>query len=646
MQVARAAGTPSKGGPGFSSSASARSAASYAPLYISSSLRDIAFDIEELEGIALDRLKVLKAAESARSAAGLGPRNGAAVEAIRASIRAAERATGLNIPPAANPTREARILKDEASHFLLRLALCKTHEHRNWLLATEFDLFNARLEGAGAEFALAAIERADGPVVRPASVTELEKFRGELDAVARGPGRMRGDSGTRYYTVAFEEVPALVRYRRVFLHKGVAYVPERNVLDIVAAQFRSKLSLALVTASKAVGLADGDQRMRPILESIRQHYAIDENAKKGFDPAQGIERINLNQLNESVPAMPLCMANMMTRLREQHHLRHSARMQLGVFLKGCGLSLDESLRFWRTEFGKGAINSDKFEKTYAYNIRHHYGKEGKRRNLPPFACIRVINERPGPGEHNGCPYREFEESRLKQALRSIGTDPNAIPAIATKAKEGNFQTACGMCFVTSQPGNHAIGDNGMPEYIPTHPNEYFIEARKRRCAPEPKDQMLDEDIDDEEMLMAAAAAESQNSVEMTPKKDDAEGESNQDTVIPKTPARNPDCGIVERASASPQRTIPETPVAKSGEESTGSPKGVKYRKQPLEPESKMDVDHGNPEPLERATNKTKAMETDVDPETAVVGAQTGAPEAREDGSPASPKRQKVDAPAS
>lgn len=566
MQVARAAGAT----PITTSSRNtvlARSAASYAPLYLTSSLHDISFDIEELEGIALDRLKVLKAAESARTTQGTSSL--ASHDATRTAIRAAERAAGLNIPPLGNPQRDERILKDEASHFLLRLALCKTHEHRNWLLTTEFDLFTARLEGTGAEVALRAIEKANGPVIRLVSVSDLESFRTELDAVARGPGRMKGDSGTRYYTVAFEEVPALVRHRKVFLHKGLAYVPEANILDVVAAQFRAKLSLALVTASKAVGLADGDQRMRPILESIRQHYAIDEHAKKGFDPTLGIERISLNQLSESIPAMPLCMANMMTRLREQHHLRHSARMQLGVFLKGCGLTMDESLRFWKAEFGKGTINAEKFEKTYAYNIRHHYGKEGKRRNLQPFPCHRIIKERPGPGDHNGCPYREFEDSRLRQALRAVDTDANAIAAIVAKAREGNFQTACGMCFAASQPGHHAVSENGLLEYIPTHPNEYFIEARRRRFAPQPDAQMLDDEIDDEDMLMAAAAIESQGSDEITPVKQiqfrsadrsfqqppaNDIAEANPDAVVvPKTPAAK----SIER----PYETVsvPETP---------------------------------------------------------------------------------------
>lgn len=50
-----------------------------------------------------------------------------------------------------------------------------------------------------------------------------------------------------------------------------------------------------------------------------------------------------------------------------------------MFLKGAGLSYDDSLFFWKKEFTK-KISNDKFEKEYAYNIRHNYGKEGNRKN--------------------------------------------------------------------------------------------------------------------------------------------------------------------------------------------------------------------------------------------------------------------------
>lgn len=526
MQVARAsASTPASN----AGSDVAGRGASYAPLYLSSSLGNMSFDLEELEGISLDRLKVLKAAERARTtatqgASGVGMSK---VNAIRTAICAAERAHGLDIPSNINADRELRVLKDEASHFLLRLALCKSHEHRSWLLSTETDLFASRLDLAGVAFALQTIQHAKGPTVVSVSSEELERHRSELDAVSRGPNRQRGDLSARYYKVPFEEVPSLVRYRRVMLMAGFAYVPERNVADIVIAQFRAKLSAALMTASKAVSIADADPRMNPILDSIRQHFVASDGSKKTFDPAESVDCISLNELDSSIDAMPLCMRNMLQKLRQNHHLRHSARMQLGVFLKGCGLTMDESLRFWRIEFGKGDISGDKFEKNYAYNIRHHYGKEGKRRNLMPFPCIRIINERPGPGEHHGCPYREFQEGRLKQELRGICSDGNAVTGIVKTAQEGNFQLACGLCFAATQSGTHAITDQGLPEFVPSHPNEYFVEARRRKLAPDSMEMVdsgaVDNDIDDEELLSAVEAVEDPSHVLPRPRAEGLQG---------------------------------------------------------------------------------------------------------------------------
>jgi len=490
-----------------------------APLYVKSTLGSEYFDVEDLEALAADRLTVLKAGDDARAAAaaaGGGEATGGAAAAatsaaVAEAMRVAERETNLALPASATPAAaRAWRLTDEAGHFVLRLALCKSPESRAWLLGREVELFRMRLSSADVAVSLATLAESGGaPAIRPIPKAEVEALRAPLDAVARGPryGRAGDTTTTRYYGVPFEAVTSLVRSRRLFLRGGEAYLPERHLIDVVVTHFRLTLSAGLTAAARAVGRADADARMRPVLDMLRaRQLAASSTGRPTFVEADGVDRISLHQLGDATAAMPLCMQHMLSSLREAHHLRHGARMQLGLFLKACGLTMDESLTLWKAEFGRGSITSDKFDRQYAYNIRHYYGKEGQRKALNAYSCTKVMAERPGAGEHHGCPYRELAPARLRTRLLEAGAAAGAtVDGIVATAAAGHYQHACGACFEATQPkaapSPSPVGANGEvtvappaatataagagPSFVPTHPNEYFVEARRRRCAPPP-----------------------------------------------------------------------------------------------------------------------------------------------------------------
>ena len=47
------------------------------------------------------------------------------------------------------------------------------------------------------------------------------------------------------------------------------------------------------------------------------------------------------------------MRHLHETLRSTHHMKHGGRTQYGLFIKGIGLTLEHSLKFWRDEFTKG-----------------------------------------------------------------------------------------------------------------------------------------------------------------------------------------------------------------------------------------------------------------------------------------------------
>eukprot|EP00911_Craspedida_sp_UC1_P001479 UC1_evm1s1118 len=187
------------------------------------------------------------------------------------------------------------------------------------------------------------------------------------------------------------------------------------MLPIVVGVFRARLSSALVATSKALGSLEEDERVLPMLNTLSKQYLGKTYGQgSGSKVSADVSAGDVAQLSSE--SFPLCMRTAQDHLTGVHHMRHGGRMQYGLFLKGIGMSLTEALTFWRVEFGK-AMSMDKFEKQHAYNIRHNYGKEGKRTDYTPYSCMKIImGSAPNRGDSHGCPFRHDDEDALKMKL--------------------------------------------------------------------------------------------------------------------------------------------------------------------------------------------------------------------------------------
>jgi hypothetical protein len=169
------------------------------------------------------------------------------------------------------------LAKDHVSHYVLRLAYCRTEDLRRWFLAQECALFSLRFANAGPSEVDAFMDKAGLRYV-PITAEEKERLSEPLLAVYRGSIYGVANSSVLqaqkvfakqdFYKVPFTDVLPLVSKRSVYLEGGFAYVPRSQLAHIVQGAFRAHLSRELAVAYKSMALIQGDERIAPLVRNL------------------------------------------------------------------------------------------------------------------------------------------------------------------------------------------------------------------------------------------------------------------------------------------------------------------------------------------------------------------------------------------
>lgn len=433
---------------------------------------DVEVSLEQFEQFAIDRLHVLKAVENYRlRSVTMKDREVRLEKTLNKHMPL--RSAGLSKSDQA----EDDAAKDVLSHFFLRMAFCQTEELRRWFLSQESALFRYRLDQLTRQEKIEFM-KLNGLSYEEATPKEIEARQRELKIVrdaATTDMKVRTQPLQTYFKVPFTEALDLIANRRVYLEAGTAYVPFEHVVSILFAAFRANLSKQLASAFRKYNraLISKDDRLAPVLTNLAKHHI---DADYSVQPVPGSEGAVTPDMIDGLAStsMPLCMRSLHKGLKLNHHLKFAGRQQYGLFLKGIGLQLDDAIAFWKQEFCK-KMSVDDFNKKYSYNIRHNYGKEGKRKDYAPSNCMRIITgDPPKNGEYHGCPFRHYEQEHLRKALQGISEGDKK--EILTLAENHHYQIACKKYFEAT----HA----GCEEVLINHPNGYFEESRKYYAAKE------------------------------------------------------------------------------------------------------------------------------------------------------------------
>ncbi len=399
--------------------------------------------IPEFERFALDRLQVLKALEN------LCAKNQR--DAIPETLRKATRSLKL------------RGRKDHLSHFILRLAFCQTEESRRWLTEYEKQLFRYRF--------LTATSDAKDRFFETQKLNFSPMSRAQLTAeVGSSLAGWYGQDCNSFYKVSFEEALDLIRRRKVIIWGGFAYVDQKQLVTLLEARFRIHMNKQLARLARIRSSLKRDPRVGPLVTALTSGSAQASYKSTGYKG-----RVTLDMLPALAErSFPLCMENMYSKLKEFSHLRYEGRQTFGLFLKGVGLTMGESITFWRKAFAR-KIPADKFDKQYSYNIRHIYGQEGKRTDYTPHNCMRIIKATQGNGEFHGCPFKTFGEQHLRATLFKKKVSGGDIEEIVKLTKGFHFGIACQRYFVATHGGNP---HDDLAQAVGNHPNQFFDQSWK------------------------------------------------------------------------------------------------------------------------------------------------------------------------
>lgn len=477
--------------------------------------------LEEFETWAIDRLKILIEIESclARSKT---------LKEIETSIKPLL----LKYLPL-NPTSgggtvnyEKERMKDHYSHFILRLVFCRSEELRKNFIKNELTLFKVRYNllqpKEQQEFIELNHHRLIWEYITLEEKTNLhQQLFNSSGNLIKNQFMLQGENLTNdqlkqfimykenFIKLPFEKITGnLISNRSIFLFKGYGYLPASLQLNLLSIEFINILNDNLIKTFQTIPRLEEDDRLLPLLNNLSKNFS-------NFQYESEINKLDeefISDINSKLiitPKItkhyPLCAQHLQRNLIANSHLKYNGRQQLGIFLKGIGLNVDEALKFWSSQFIKNnSMSLETFNKDYKYNIRHQYGLEGARINYKPWDCSTILSK-PRPNiksEYHGCPYRDFNLDVLINNLNNMGiTDQQDLNSIVDDVNKHDYTIACTRVFELTHQ-KQLMGKENMNMHI-NHPNLYFDRSR----------QLERSETKDKEVVNTGSSSNSSNSTD-------------------------------------------------------------------------------------------------------------------------------------
>jgi DNA primase large subunit len=459
---------------------------------------DAELSVREFEEVTCDRLKVLHALDRLCGYDTML----AKVPELRPKLSPEIHNAHLDLPTLAPGRQDAFKTakaefqrKDSISHFVLRLAFCKTRDAREWFVRQEQRLFVLRFDSLGLAAQEAFMREAGMTFKRfdqtqwdGLTITDLQDCTaGARKWGAQGSGKPELE--TIFYELPFFDVhPSLIATRRVMIKQGVAFIPTSDLKLILAARFKERLTTGLDRAFQGLPTVLSDPRVGGFIRLLQEHGLQLLIAPKSNSEDVG-EKLSLDNFDELLKrSFPPCMRRVVEQQRERKkHLKHAGRLQLRPFLKDCGFTFDESIRWWRDEITKdNEVDITSFEKNYTYDVEHTYGKKGHFQGQNSFGCPKIIGfPAETAGQCHGCLFK-LDMPIMKQQLHKWKVPEASVNEMEKLINNGkHYQLACIEYFKCEHRGNDGDGVGNSPGDFFRESSRHYLKKKEKEAGAGP-----------------------------------------------------------------------------------------------------------------------------------------------------------------
>lgn len=266
---------------------------------------------------------------------------------------------------------------DIIGHFCLKLICVQSRWSIKWFVNLETLLFKQRLSENTSKMKTFFLEK----IWPHLNATPNIEFNTKYDISYVNP-ILFNDNILFHFTTCSEILPK--RSQKI---KSGFFEPTTDVLiSYMTELFRARLEKSMNDLYDQVTI-DSDERLMKLNKEI---FSMPESSTEQLT----------GDILEMIKAFPPCINGIIQSLKANKHLKYTDRQVLCLFFKDIGMSLNDTICFFKAHF---KCTPEQFNKEYLYNIRHNYGLEGKRANYSCFPCTRIIGMS-NDASCFGCPF--------------------------------------------------------------------------------------------------------------------------------------------------------------------------------------------------------------------------------------------------